>query len=158
MNINELTVDFAEAVAKNTALETWCQAQYALDHTVYAGLDIRNPPKDSDCPYVVLYPVRKEFGQHRREKLHEFEVVSCLHDTTTRVHEDALNLVEYTGVQNIETMRKLVEDAISGVDIGNLTLSVVAVDYEMIESFPFFMCGMVIQVWEGVTIGSDPLL
>jgi len=158
MDINELTVDFAEAVAQDAAIKAWCQGQYSEDHTVYAGLDIRNPPQDSDCPYVVLYPVRKEFGQHRREKFHEFEVVGCLHDTTTRSHAGISNLTEFTGVQNIETFRKLVEDAIAGVDIGNLTLAVIAVDYEIIESFPFFMCGMVIQVWEGVTIGSDPLL
>jgi len=158
MNINTLTVDFAEAVAQDADLKTWCQINYSSDQAVYAAMDVRNPPGDTDCPYVILYPVRKEFGQHRREKLHEIEVVGCLHDTTTRSHAGVSNLTEYTGVQNIETYRKLIEDAIAGVDIGNLTLAVIAVDYEMIESFPFFMCGIVVQVWEGVTIGGDPLL
>lgn len=158
MNINTLTIDFAEAVAQDTDLRTWCQIHYSSDQSVYAAMDMRDPPQDSDCPYVVLYPVRKEFGQHRREKIHEIEVVGCLHDTSTRSHAGVSNLTEYTGVQNIETFRKLIEDAIAGVDIGNMTLSVIAVDYEMIESFPFFMCGMVIQVWEGVCIGGDPLL
>jgi len=158
MNINTLTVDFAEAVAESDVIRAWCQIAYSSDHAVYAGMDARNPPGEDDCPYVVLYPVRKQFGQHQREKFHEIEVVGCLHDTTTRSHAGVANLTEYTGVQNIEAFRKLIEDSIADVDIGNLTLSVIAVDYEMIESFPFFMCGMVIQVWEGVCIGSDPLL
>lgn len=158
MNINTLTVDFAEAVAESNIIKTWCQIAYSSDHSVYAGMDVRNPPGDDDCPYVVLYPVRKQVGQHQREKFHEIEVVGCLYDDTVRSHAGVANLTEYTGVQNIEAFRKLIESAIAGVDIGNLTLSVIAVDYEMIESFPFFMCGMVIEVWEGVTIGSDPLL
>ena len=158
MNINTLTSDFAEAVAADEAIKIWTQANYTADHRVYVGLDVRNPPGEDDCPYVVLYPVKKQFGQHRLEKLHEIEVVGCIHDTALRAHEGISNIREYAGVQNIEVFRKLNETSIAGVDIGNLTLSVIVVDYEMIESFPFFMFGMVVEVWEGVTIGSDCLL
>jgi hypothetical protein len=158
MNINDLIVDFAEAVAEDITIKAWCQIHYSSDHKVYVGIDMRSPPQESDCPYVILYPERKELGQHRREKFHEFEIISCLYDTSARSHAGVSNLVEYTGIQNIETFRKMVEDAVSGVDIGNLAMAFVAVDYETIESFPFFMCGMVVQIWEGVTIGSDPLL
>lgn len=158
MNINTLINNFAETVAQASAIKTWTQANYTADHKVYAGMDTRKPPKKDDCPYVCLYPVQKHVGQHSREKHQEIEVVCCIHDTTTRAHAGITNLTEYTGVQNIESFRKLVETAIAGVDIGNATLSVIAVDYEMIETFPFFMCGMVLDVWEGVCIGSDPLL
>lgn len=158
MNINTLINDFAEALADSETIKNWCQVNYTSDHKVYAGMDTRDPPDENDCPYLVLYPVRKHLGQHQREKHHEIEVVCCLNDTTFNVHGGIGNLTEFTGVQNIESFRKLVETCIAAVDIGNATLSTIAVDYEMIESFPFFMCGMVLDVWEAVTIGSDPLL
>jgi hypothetical protein len=158
MNINTLLNDFAEAVAQSSTIKTWTQANYSADHKVYAGMDTRDPPDENDCPYMALYPIRKLLGQHQREKHHEIEVVCCIHDTTTRAHDGITNLIEYKGVQNIESFRKLVETCIASVDIGNANLSLVTVDYEMIETFPFFMCGMVFNVWEGVTMGSDILL
>jgi len=158
MNINTLLNDFSEAVAQSSTIKAWTQANYTADHKVYVGMDTRKPPNKDDCPYVAIYPERKQIGQHQREKHHEIEVVCCIHDDTSRTHPGISNLIEYTGVQNIESFRKLVETCIAGVDIGNATLSLVSVDYEMIESFPFIMCGMIVDVWESVTIGSDPLL
>ena len=158
MNINTLINDFSEAVASSATIKTWTNANYTSDHTVFVGLDTREPPGESDCPYVAMYPVRKHIGQHEREKNHQIEVVACLFDTGTKSHGAITNITEYAGVQNIEAFRKLIETDIAGVDIGNATLSVIAVDYEAIEVFPFFMCGMVINVWESVCIGSDPLL
>jgi len=158
MNINTLIVNFSEALAQSATIKAWTQTNYTKDHWVFVGLDTRDPPGEDDCPYFVIYPGRKYGGQHRRERHQEVELIACLHDTTIRSHGAITNITEYTGIQNIETFRKLGETVIAGVDIGNAALAVVDIDYELTESFPFFMCGTLFDVWESVIIGSDPLL
>ncbi len=158
MNINTLLNSISEAIAGNIDLLAWANVTYGQDHTVFVNLDSRGLPGESKCPYAALYPLTRSGGVGKSIKPHTFQVVCTVYDRETGTHPGFNNIIEYEGVQRLEAFRKLVENAITTVDLGNLWIDSVNVDYETIESFPFMLCGMEINIFEAVLIASDPLL
>ena len=157
MNINTILAALADDIAKNAGLKTWANTNYSQNHKVFINIDRRNPPGESDCPYVVLYPISKNVGSGEGVKRHGFEIICCINDDSSRTHAEA-NVTEYAGVQDIETFRKMVETIIDGTDLGGAFMETVDIEYETIEMFPFMMAGMVVSVREDWSFSDDPLL
>ena len=156
MNINTLITDMAEAIAQDPDLLEWANLHYSRDHYVFVNFDIENPPGDSYCPYVVIYPETKRIGQGIRERIHTLHVVSCVHDDSYRDYPNFTNIVEYQGLQRAEACRKLVETAMAAVDIGNGLIDF-EIEYDSITDFPYIWCFMAAIITEPVTMGSNPL-
>ncbi|WP_054031019.1 hypothetical protein [Desulfatitalea tepidiphila] len=154
MNINTLLGNLATAISTNAALTTWCNTTYGHAHKVFVNLDHRNPPGDSDCPFVTLYPISKSAGLGVSTKRHAFEVDCCIYDDTTRTTGQVL---EYNSIRRVEEFRKLIESAIMGIDTGNALIETVEIEYSVVEAFPFAWAGMVIEINEHFILGSDPL-
>ena len=158
MNINTLLNNISEAVAEDIELFAWSKATYGQKHSVYVNYDTRSLPGENNCPYVAIYPRLRTGGVGSSIKKHVFQIVCTVFDRETGIHPGFDNIVEYEGVQRMEAFRKLVETAINGVDIGNLWINSISVDYETIDSFPFMLAGMEIEIFETILISSDPLL
>ena len=156
MDVNTLFETAKDALSQNSALTTWANATYSQQHKVYANVDVRTPPGEDDCPYVAFYPATKIVGDSAARKNHAFEFICCINDDTLATNDET-NVVEYAGVQRLETFRKLVEDAISGMSIGNVALDMITIEYDTIESFPFMLAAMSISFGEAQLIGVDPL-
>ena len=154
MNINDLTEAFRDALKNNSALNSWCTSNYSQEAMIYVNLDLSDPPGETDCPYVVLYPVGKQVGERSARKSHNYEIICGLYDTAATTTGQ---VVEYTGVQNIEALRKLVETALTGADIAPAWVASIGVEYETIENFPFIMAAMAIEIIEEICIGGDYL-
>jgi len=158
MNINTLLDSISEAIATDSDISTWCNANYSDGVSVYVNIDSRKPPRQDDCPLVLVYPVAKFCGQRENEKQHVFSIGCCVYDESRASHAGISNITEYAGVKNAEALRKYVETAIAGLTLTNCEISPVEVEYDPIESFPFIWALMTITIVEAVTIGSDPLL
>ncbi len=156
MNIYTLLTSISEAVADNANIKTWAQTNYTKDHYVFINFDVRNPPEENNCPFVAIYPIHKSVGNTKAVQSHSFEIVCCISQTATATRSKT-NLLEYTGFGELEEFRKLVETVIAGVNISNSDLSEINIEYEAIEMFPLFMCGMTVTITNHVTIGSDYL-
>jgi hypothetical protein len=59
-------------------------------------------------------------------------------------------------VKNCEAMRKLIETAVVGINLGNAKVSQMHVQYHNIDSFPFFTAEMTFWISEPMTLGCDP--
>lgn len=153
MNINTLTDILKTAIAEDSALIDWCEANYLL-HSVWVNMDLTDPPAESACPYIVIYPVGKQVGERQTPKHHIFEIVCCLYDAGSTTSG---NTTVYDGVANLESLRKLVETAIVDTDIGNAWVSSIQIEYETIENFPFLLAGMTVEILEEVCIGGNYL-
>lgn len=144
------------AVASDSDLNGWSNIQYSRDVTVYKNIDVRELPQSDECPYVVFVQDSKSVGHQVTEKSQSIRVFCCLYDETS-VTGPLTNIIEYSGIDRIETMRKYVETAIAGVDIGNASLKEIDIGYETIEVFPYFEATMIVTITEQWTLGSDPL-
>ena len=49
------------------------------------------------------------------------------------------------------------EDEVAAMDIGNLTIDIIEIEYDTIDSFPFMLASMSISFGEAQLIGADPL-
>lgn len=157
MNIKTLIDAFSETIAQDMDVAAWCQGTYGNGHTVYVNVDERNLPGKDGCPYIALWPETKSVGLERSTKSHRITVICCIYDKSRRDHAGIGNIKEFVGVGNIEDLRKKVETAIAGIDLGNACLAGIDIDYDTITYFPFFFAGMSIEIPEPVTLGSDYL-
>ena len=157
MEFNSLRDDLINGIANDDAIRIWCETTYGNIHTVYTNLDERDPPGETNCPFVVVVPIRKYVGAQVGVKEHEFGIMCGIYDSTSRIRAES-NIVEFEGVQNIEIFRKKVEDVIAAVDIGNAVIATLEVEYETIESFPYILSRMYLAIKKEILIGEDPLL
>ncbi len=156
MNINTLLDDITFAIASDENLASWCSLTYSKTATVLDEFDEQDPPGESDCPYVAVQTESKTVGVGIQDKTHEFMVVCGLYDDTTETGP-LPNMVKSLGVRRIETMRKYVETAIAGVDIGNVELKIIGIEYKVGAYIPFRLAGMNLIFSEKYTLGTDPL-
>uniref|UniRef100_A0A6M3INF4 Uncharacterized protein n=1 Tax=viral metagenome TaxID=1070528 RepID=A0A6M3INF4_9ZZZZ len=152
MNINTLLGLFTAAAQTNAALISWATTNYSV-HSVYQGIDIENPPGESNYPMIYIAPDTKEVGYDLDKKGHNITVICGLVDTaTTATTIGTVVLNKYTGVENLESFRKLVETAIvSAIDAYTTTklwMNSLSIEYETLDMFPFFLCSMSWQIDE----------
>lgn len=156
MNINTLISELSKTVANDSALTNWAVNAYGQSHNVFINMDLRDPPKDTDCPYLVILPLSKSVGRGREEKTHEIEISCCVYDDDFEIHAET-NITEFAGSKRLEEFRKLAETVIANSDIGNALIESVDIEYDVVSSFPFMWVGMVFEITEQFVFGSDPL-
>lgn len=132
-----------DAVANDAAIAAWCTTNYGQAHKVYVGVDTRNPPASSNYPLVHIFPLAKSAGYELESEPHVIGVNCGIYDddsTTTG------KITEMEGVGNLEAFRKLVETALLGAVASPQRIERIEIEYETIEFFPFFLCGMEVVV------------
>lgn len=149
-DMNTLLTSIRDAIATNATIKAWTQATYTKDHKVFVGVDSREPPGEADAPCVVLAPAEKLSGEEMDVITHKFitslEVISPAATT-------ASNVIEYAGVQNIETFRQKVLAAIEGVT--GIRITKLESTYEAILFFPAILCDMLITIEQETEFGDD---
>jgi len=146
MNMITLLTSLRDAIHDNSATQTWCTTNYTRNHKVYVGIDTRNPPDVDEYPIVHIFPVSKIEGYELDEQEHGIGVTCGLYNADTRTVSGKTNVVEYEGIQDIESFRKLIETAIVGADISNLRIDSINIDFETLEFFPFFLASMDLKI------------
>ena len=156
MDVNTLLENMRSVLAQDVQLSDWSNLTYGQTHKIYVNMDTRVPPGEDDCPYIAFYPTGKTAGDSVTRKRHIFEIICCIYDSTSEINPDG-NITEYEGVSRIEDFRKMAEDALGDMNIGNVHLDVVDIEYDTIESFPFMMAAMEVTFGQDRLIGVDPL-
>jgi hypothetical protein len=145
---------FKDALTGNAALATWCQAIYGRQVNVYVNRDMRNPPGEAECPYILIQPVAAYYGRGATTKTMQFDMVCCVNDDTEQINAE-IGAKEYSGVQAVIDLLDLAVAAIAAVDTGNALLQDIQAEFETIEFFPFFMAGAPISLVEPLPLGAD---
>lgn len=150
---NTILAAIRDAIAGSATIKAWTQANYSADHKVFVGIDRRNPPGESDCPFVVILPEHKKAGLSANVIQHEFYLCCAICDENTRTGL-ASNITEYSGVQNIETFRGLVLDAIDGASFSGRITEIETGD-EPFDAFPILLQDMLITIKEETEFGDS---
>lgn len=156
IEINTTLQAIAAALAADSALSAWSVAAYGRVPKIYINIDVRNPPGEAECPYIVLYPAAARYGRGATEKTIELSMLTAVFDTAFRTYADS-DIIEYKGVQNCIDLMDLAVAAIAVVATGNALLQSVEPVFETIENFPFFMGEAPIIYVEPLTLGADRL-
>ena len=156
MNITTLLDTLRDAIHDDSATQTWATTNYTRNHKVYVGVDTRKPPDTDEYPLVHLFPTGKTGGYELERTDHVIGCTAGVYNAGSRT-TGKTNAVELTGMADIESFRKLVETAIAAAIPANHTLEVVAVEYETVEFFPFFLATMEMTISHDYAQGDDPL-
>lgn len=144
MNIDTLVELLVDAFIADADILSWCNTNYS-PHTIYKGIDLRNPPSEDDYPLITIWPISKMTGYSMSEISHGVVITTGLNDSTQSSDTDT-NLVtvkKYRGITRIEAFRKLVEDCvIAEIDSNTNTTEMVTnsleISYEPVDYFPAF--------------------
>lgn len=150
----QLYVIIRDAIHDDPSVQNWCTANYSRNHKVYGGFDERNPPDTSAAPLVSIFDPGKEVGQNDESIRHTFGIMCELYDESTRA-TGKTNVVEYTGVQNIEVFRKLVETAIYSNLPANTVISSISIALNVVALFPWFQALMMLELEQDLYQGDD---
>ena len=113
---------------------------------VFVGADTREPPGAADCPLVHIFMGAKTAGMDAENLSHTFGIGVEIYDESFVEVEGKDNLVEVAGIERVEQLRKLVETAVAAVIPSGTFLTVLEIEYEPVEFFPFFLAGMEITM------------
>lgn len=162
MDINNIVDIMVNAMVADSSILNWCNNKYSSPHTIYKGIDLRKPPPQEDYPCIHIWPMAKNVGYDLKKKAHTIGVVCGLYDETITTTTDTNEVVfkKYQGIEYIEDFRYLVETAItaeleSNVDTLELFIDSVAIEYENIESFPFFLAINIFELNENYSQGDE---
>lgn len=154
MNILTLLHNTRDAVADDAATKAWCQTNYSRDHWVYVGIDVRKPPPELVYPLVHIFPLSKVVGYQLTAQDHGIGANCGINNADTTVTGKS-NVVELTGIEHIETFRKLVETAIVGANLLTGLIETLNIEYETLEFFPFFLASQEFKISHDYSKGDD---
>ena len=146
MNMVSFNTTLRAAITNYAPINVWAQAEYSKNHDFLSRADKKYAPEEGDCPVCALTPASRNVGQESREVRCSFALDLLVYDSSSK------------GFENVETYRKLIEDAVVAAIAGtNVSLVGVDVSYELDEDFPFLWCGTMMNFKETAYIGKNPL-
>jgi hypothetical protein len=158
MNMVTLYQLLTVALADSNTVRGWAVQHYGTPAKIYEGYDVDNPPGESECPFVAIYPVSRATGQAQEYKRHSFMVECAVLDTEgPQAVDHSPAIVRFNGGSRAMELLKLSETVLAGAAHGGILESVDAV-FETIELFPLIVAAMTVTIRETITIGMDPLL
>ena len=141
MNLKTLLNAVAQAIHDDQDIQSWAAVRYSRRHKVYIGLDSRNPPGETDCPLVTVFPMGKVAGMELDSMEHDLGVTCVLFDDEEKVVTRD-NLVVMESMGNLLDFYDLVRLAVigltaSGESLADLDLNVMDLEIDTIEAFPY---------------------
>jgi len=158
MDILTLYNAIRDGIADDAATKLWCQINYDRDHKVFAGIDDRNPPQETDCPYAYLFMDSKSIGYRLEQKGHSIGVITEIYKEGTTAVSGKTNIILLTGILHNETFRKYVETAVIAAVTAQLNAYAVEqidIAYEDSEPYPFFRSYMGFSINEDYYQGDN---
>lgn len=145
------------ALSASPEILSWCNINYNTPHTLYKGIDLREPPGEEFYPICHIFPASKTVGYDLTEKTHSIGVVVGVNNSTitTTTTENSVVIKEYQGIDHVESFRKLIETVIVANVPTNSLISNEDISYEIIESFPFFLIFSFFEITEEYCQGDN---
>ena len=155
MDVYTLMNNLVTAVAADTTLKTWSQANYGQDHNVFIDQDDREPPGESSAPDVQFHSPSKNADEEVRIVDYTIGLFIVLYDAAEATRAED-NVAEYSATQNLVTFI----DRILVVIRETMPAGwVMAYDYitDTISAFPNFEADVAVMFRQRILIGQDPL-
>jgi len=142
MTTAEVLEAIRDAIAADSTLDAWCQAEIGKSPTVHLGIDEANPPPESDYPIVVI--VGSDHLRSETEKEIAWPVYLGVGVVNGTVLTDGRKKT-YEGLLQAEAMREQVENALYRSRIAGLDS---AGNSSQDSEYPIFVSFSVVTVRE----------
>jgi hypothetical protein len=153
-SLSSLVGLWRDTLVADSALSTYCTGTLGGALKVYVGLDEKNPPMISNCPFLVIVPQGTRPGY--QEDMHSWSVVIYLGINDGMFSDyQSKGATEMRGFHRIDSMWNLVQTALDGLaTTTNVTADMIQYQVNM-EAFPLIQASAMIQARLPNTIGIN---
>lgn len=120
-------------LAASTAIASWCTTNSFSALKIFVGLNGKNPPTETDCPYVIVYPSLWTEGERESEWSWIIVVAWSVYNEASTTAGQVETL---TGIGQCDALGELIWAEVKAACIG-LGFPASRADYD-IEAYEFF--------------------
>lgn len=132
--LSDVIGKWRDALKASAAIQTYCTAKYGKTPNIYVGMNGKNPPVDSACPFIILYPGAKTEGLELQEYTYKVPIGWAIIQETSTVTG---NVTEYAGVAECDGLGQLIYLELAQLSADN-PVSVVNYSIEPVAYYPRF--------------------
>lgn len=153
VKFSDITSHAKTAIRADAALEAWCQDKFSKSPKIYIGLDVANPPKESDCPFIALVAPRRTGGVEAGMLTHELVITFGLVCSDITVDSTGDETIE--GGNLIGDMWELIWAVLVAQFSTNVFLSEEDTTIDGVVTFPLFVGASQVNIHIPVIMGAD---
>ena len=127
----------------------YCQGKYERDPTVFVGINRKDPPKDADCPYIVILPGVKAEGEDVPD-FHYGLTVGWV------ISNEEMENNELTGLGECDDLGQLILEAIKAI-CPDHPVSTVTYELNPVDHFPKIIGEMQLELSITPYIGAGEI-
>lgn len=145
-----LTRLFAEKLADSEEIKQYCTEHYKKEQIVFLGTDLKQPPPQDTCPYIVVVPGEKQEGLTQKQFTYVVDIMWCI--SNKEITKD--KLVEFVGMDEADNLGQLILNTV----VNSLKNSVVnQIDYSVngLTEYPQFPGQMSLTINVPHVIGTE---
>lgn len=109
MTTVELLEAFRDALKNDSALKSWCLAEFNKEPVIYLGLNEEDPPPVDEYPIVAIVGITHSIGESKREITWEVDLGAGVIQEEIVIDEGSKT---FKGFLQAETLRRLAEEAL----------------------------------------------
>lgn len=150
----DLIANWRDVLLNYSPLTSYCTNTLGSSLTLFVGLDDKNPPKISECPFILIDPVGSQSGISDAE----FSWGSVIHmgiEDNTYSDYNSTGATEMRGFYRIDTIWNHIKDALEADALGKNLMMDSAQYTIMTEALPLIQAKAQIEARFTNTIGAN---
>lgn len=105
LKLSDILHKWRDAIQASQPIQNHCAAKYGKAPKLYVGMNGKQPPADSDCPFIVLYPGAKSEGLELQEYAYTLTVGWTILQSATTTDNGT---TEYLGAAECDDLGQLI--------------------------------------------------
>jgi len=102
----EISEFLISKLSNSSQLSDYANANFGKDPLIFLGIDVENPPKDSDYPIIALSPLVNEMSDSNTN--FDYEIVLHIFIEGGKTPNITDNVVRYEGIYKVEGLGNIV--------------------------------------------------
>ena len=125
---------YRNLILNTSSINTWCNANYSKNLSVFVGYNMEDSPKVSDAPFCVIVPITYERGNSNDEYRFTLEFNIGVYNRTYS-NFNGNGALEWKGLYHADALTELIIGALES-DISNASVDIVGYNLEDLSIYP----------------------
>lgn len=153
-SLSDLVALWRDTLVADAAISSYCTGTLGATRKIFVGLDEKNPPKISDCPFIVIVPIGTRPGDQEDQHAWSVGIHIGINDGTFSDYQSK-GATEMRGFHRVDELYNLVQASLDALSTSkNLATDVIQYTVNM-EAFPLVQASGIIESRLTNTIGIN---
>lgn len=134
LKLSSIISKWRDTLQTSSSIQNYCTTKYSKIPKIYIGINGQNPPKETDCPLIILYPGEKSEGLELQEYTYKLTVGWTIFQDTATTDS---GITEYLGIVECDDLGQLIYLELARLSADN-PISTVNYSIEPVAYYPRF--------------------